>query len=84
MKYEIRERGKIGDIVMQASQREVEDLLKLGLQALVNNHISFAKKHFCNAAVQGNEYANKLLMFLCCSKDPSLARDVILCAERLV
>ncbi|MGD9108182.1 MAG: hypothetical protein PVI75_03330 [Gammaproteobacteria bacterium] len=70
--------------MMQTNQREIEKLLKLGLQALVDNRINFAKKHFCNAAAQGHEHANKLLMFLCCSKDPSIARDVILCAEKLI
>ena len=69
---------------MKANQAEVEELLRLGLQALVNNRISYAKRYFCNAAVQGHEHANRLLMCLCCSKDPSLARDLILCAERLV
>lgn len=69
---------------MQTNQIEVEELLRLGLQALVNNHINFAKTYFCNAAAQGHVYANKLLMFLCFSKDPSIARDVILCAEELI
>ncbi|MGD9152901.1 MAG: hypothetical protein PVG30_04490 [Gammaproteobacteria bacterium] len=70
--------------MMQTNQREAEELLQLGLQALVNNRIDFAKKYFCNAAVQGDEHANRLLMFLCCSRDQSLARDIILCAERLI
>ena len=69
---------------MKTNQREIEKLFEMGLQELESNHISFAKKYLGNAAAQGHEYANKILMFLCCSKDKSFARDVILCAVGLV
>jgi len=63
---------------------KTEKLFQLGLQALADNHVNFAKRHFENALLCGHELSVRYYFLLCCAKDKSLARDIILCAERKI
>ena len=58
-----------------------EELFEIGLEELTNNHFRLARKYFRKAARHGHKVAKRFLIFLYCSKDQSLARDLILCAE---
>jgi hypothetical protein len=66
------------------SKKETSKLLELGLQALIDNHFNYAITCFRRAALCGNKLAHRYHMLLRCEKDKSLARDLILCAERRV
>lgn len=61
---------------------QAEQLFQLGLKALADNHINFAKRHFENALLCGHELSVRYYFLLYRAKDKSLARDIILCAER--
>ncbi|MGD9152492.1 MAG: hypothetical protein PVG30_02390 [Gammaproteobacteria bacterium] len=61
-----------------------EKLFQLGLKALADNHINFAKLYFEQALLDGHELSVRYHFFLCRTEDKSLARDVILCAERKI
>ena len=66
------------------NQQDTKQLFELGLEELAQNHFRFAKKYFRKASSQGHKHANRFLILLCCSKDKTLARDLILCAERRI
>ncbi len=66
------------------SKKYINRLLDLGLQALIDNRFDYAITYFRRAALCGNELARRYHILLCCEKDKSLARDLILCAERRV
>ncbi|MGD9153133.1 MAG: hypothetical protein PVG30_05715 [Gammaproteobacteria bacterium] len=59
-----------------------EKLFQLGLKALADNHINFAKKYFEQALLCGHELSVRYYILLCRTEDKSLARDIILCAEK--
>ncbi|MGD9152751.1 MAG: hypothetical protein PVG30_03720 [Gammaproteobacteria bacterium] len=59
-------------------------LFQLGLKALANNHINFAKRCFEKALLCGHKLSVRYYLLLCRTKDKDLARDIILCAERKI
>lgn len=63
---------------------KTEKLFQLGLKALADNQINFAKRHFENALLCGHELSVRYYLLLCSTKDKTLARDIILCAEKKI
>lgn len=61
---------------------KAEKLFQLGLKSLADNHINFAKRYFENALLCGHELSARYCFLLYRAKDKSLARDIILCAEK--
>jgi hypothetical protein len=59
-------------------------LFKLALHALLRNNIDSAVSYFEQALLQGHELAVRYCRYLRAMEDKKLARDIILCAERLM